>query len=227
MASWNLNGKGESIAPKASFRGGAELEFMAVAVQASAAGPGCWRDPRHPLEHCDAKPPPLSWTSSVSSSARRRDRNRIRPGRACGSMPWRMAFSTSGCRMRLGTLASRVSGAASISTSRRSAESDVFNFEVALQELQLLAQGDFLRFGAVEGGAQQFAQAADHAVGRINILVHERGDRVEAVKQEMGIQLHLERLELRLEPGVFPVRWPGVRDPGICDKNRKRRSRRP
>ena len=44
----------------------------------------------------------------------------MKPGARRGPMPWRIAFSTSGCRIMFGTSAERVLGAMSISTCKRS-----------------------------------------------------------------------------------------------------------
>src|ERR1035438_5000459 len=57
-------------------------------------------------------PWPLSLISIQSSSKTWRVEMRIHPGARRGPMPWRMAFSTSGCRIRFGTNADRAYNAA-------------------------------------------------------------------------------------------------------------------
>ena len=61
------------------------------------------------------------------------------PGAARGAMPWRMAFSTSGCRMRLGTSASRRAGAMSRLTAAGPG-SGLLDREVAADEVELLLE---------------------------------------------------------------------------------------
>src|SRR2546421_10688181 len=61
---------------------------------------------------------PLSWIVRRSKASACRATIRTRPGPVCGSMPWRMAVSTSGCRIKAGTSPSRA--VASISFSMRS-----------------------------------------------------------------------------------------------------------
>ena len=67
-----------------------------------------------------ASPLPRRWTA-------------IQPGRECGAMPWRMAFSTSGWRSRCGTWASSVSGSMCMSRVSAIAEPGLFDVEVLLE----------------------------------------------------------------------------------------------
>src|SRR5690606_5001493 len=76
-------------------------------------------------------------------------------------------------------------------------ESGLFDLQVLGQEIQLFLQRDFLDADHPEGDAEQVAEAGDHGVGRLDIAVHERRDRVERIEEEVRLQLPLERLEPR------------------------------
>src|SRR5262249_57602696 len=45
--------------------------------------------------------------------------------------------------------------------------------------------------------AQKIAEARDHSVGGLHITIHERGDGVQRVEEEVRLELHLEHFELR------------------------------
>src|SRR5262249_41674287 len=78
-------------------------------------------------------------------------------------------------------------------------EARLFDVEVLLQELGLFLQRHLRLAAAIERDAEQIAQPADHSVGGIRIAVHERGNGVQRVEQEVRVQLRLERLEARLD----------------------------
>src|SRR6266480_2528398 len=65
-------------------------------------------------------PGPSSRTTSCSWSSTRRAPTIRYPAERCGAIPWRIAFSTSGWRIKCGTLASSTSGSALMATLRRS-----------------------------------------------------------------------------------------------------------
>jgi hypothetical protein len=113
-------------------------------------------------------------------------------------MPWRIAFSTSGCSSRLGTRASQRLLRHVDVHAQAVREAHLLDRQVALQELQLLPQRDLGLLAAQQRHAQQVAQARQHAVGRVRVLVDQRRDRVERVEQEMGLQLHRQRQQARL-----------------------------
>ena len=85
-------------------------------------------------------------------------------------------------------------------------EARLFDVEVLLQEVALFLQRDDGLAAAIEGDAQQIAQAADHAIGRLGIAVHERRDRVQRVEEEVRVQLRLQRLQPRLDDLRFELR---------------------
>ena len=55
-------------------------------------------------------------------------------------------------------------------------ESLLFDFQVALEKGQFIAQRDFLGVGTFQSGPQHVAQPHDHPVGGFHVFVHERGD---------------------------------------------------
>src|SRR5207237_2414720 len=59
---------------------------------------------------------------------------------------------------------------------------------------------------SIEREAQKIAQARDHAVGGARVAVDQSGDRVERVEEEVRVQLHLERLQLRAAQLRFKLR---------------------
>src|SRR5207302_7673442 len=52
--------------------------------------------------------------------------------------------------------------------------------------------------GQVEAAAQELAQAGQHAVGQLDVPVHQGGDGLQGVEQEVRVQLGLEHLQLGL-----------------------------
>ena len=147
------------------------------------------------------------------------------PGRARGAMPWRTAFSTSGCSSRCGTRASSVSGSTSIETLRRSRKRvcSIARYDCRISSSCLTLTSCALR---PETHAQQLAEAVDHQVRRLDVASHQAGDGVQRVEQEVRLQLPLQRLELRLRQtrlqpfGVERAfaRFAPVRD-GVAEAN--------
>ena len=78
-----------------------------------------------------------------------------------------------------------------------------------LEELELLAQRHFLRARCCERQAQEVAQPGHHPVGRLDVAVEQRGDRVQRVEEEVRLQLDLERLQLG--PGELGLQLQGRR----------------
>jgi hypothetical protein len=68
----------------------------------------------------------------------------------------------------------------------------LFNPQVALNEIQFLPDGAFLEITVFQAEAQEVAEFADHPVGGFDIYVHEGGNRVEGVEQEMRLELDFE-----------------------------------
>ena len=130
-----------------------------------------------------------------------------RPARWSRAIPCRIAFSTRGCRSRFGTRASRTSVPDPEARGEAVLEARLLDREVALQELQLLAQRDVRPPRVLQRDPQEVRELQDHALGRVRLRLQERRDRVQRVEQEVRLELHLQRAELGLrELGLEPGR---------------------
>src|SRR5207253_2085372 len=76
------------------------------------------------------------------------------------------------------------------------AKAGLLNLKITRQKVQFLTQGDFLRARVLQCSPQQIAQTAQDSVSGFDILMHESGNAVQSIKQEVRVQLHLQRLEL-------------------------------
>src|SRR5262249_15368817 len=76
------------------------------------------------------------------------------------------------------------------------AKSSLFNLQLAVEKFQLLSKRRFLRAGIFQRQSQQIAQQGDHPLGRFDVAAHQRRDGVQRVEEEVGAQLHFERLQL-------------------------------
>src|SRR5215510_9917180 len=88
------------------------------------------------------------------------------------------------------------------------AESRLFNLQVAFEKFQLLPQRSHLRSDVLQSQSQQVAQPRDHPLGGFHVAAHQRRDGVQRVEEEMWMQLHFQRLQLRrlqFVRAVFPI----------------------
>jgi hypothetical protein len=76
-------------------------------------------------------------------SSRRAETRTVPPSMRC-AMPWRTAFSISGCSRSGGTLRLSVSSSTSVSTRRPGAEAHLLDGEERFGEIELLAERDLL-----------------------------------------------------------------------------------
>src|SRR5581483_4690242 len=76
-------------------------------------------------------------------------------------------------------------------------KADLLDLQVAPHILQLLGQRHFLFELAIEREAEKLAEARQHRVRRLDIAVHQRGDRIERIEEEVRLELHPQRLQLR------------------------------
>jgi hypothetical protein len=104
-------------------------------------------------------------------------------------------------------------------------ESDLLDFQIHPEKVDLLPQRDYLMARVVQRETQQPAQAGDHQVGRIRLGVNQLGHGVQGIEEEMRLQLHLEHLEVSTRqpslqlggvqlPGAIQVGRPAERDDG-------------
>src|SRR5579864_3431691 len=74
-------------------------------------------------------------------------------------------------------------------------ESDFFDFKVTVHALEFAAESSDLGVCGLEANAQQVAETAHHSVGSAHIGEHKGGNRMHRVKEEVGLQLALQRLQ--------------------------------
>ena len=72
-------------------------------------------------------------------------------------------------------------------------EADDFNVEIVVDEFHFFTQRH-KSIAAVEQAAQNVGQLDDQFTGRIGIEAHQRGDRIQRIKEEVRIDLVLQRL---------------------------------
>jgi hypothetical protein len=88
------------------------------------------------------------------------------------------------------------------------AEPDALDLQVAPHQRNLICQRDLGVLGMLERLAQETAQVLDHSLSGDRIVIDERGDGVEAVEEEVRIQLHAQHLQLRSRRLVAQQRLP-------------------
>ena len=190
----------DSPAPDGGTRTGSRRRRDAAAAPASSRR-------RCPSAAPSARPPTVRRRrralpcSSLSPS--RRAEMSMWPGPDFFATPCLIAFSTSGCRIRFGTSVSSVSGCTSKRTTRRSAKRVCSICKILCEEVELRLERDLLLPDVLERQAQEVAQPHQRPIGRLDVAMHQRRDRVQRVEEEVRVQLLLQRLELRLdEPGL-------------------------
>ena len=75
---------------------------------------------------------------------------------------------------------------------------DLFDGRVVDDEVDFLPEGHFMRADVVEHQTQQIAEPIEHQLGRLDILAHHRGDRMQGVEEEMRLQLGLHQQQFGL-----------------------------
>ena len=80
------------------------------------------------------------------------------------------------------------------------------DLEVLPQEVELGGECDFLLPEAFERQPQQVAQTHQRAIGRLDVAMHQGGNGMQGVEEKMGMELLLERLELRLHQPRLELR---------------------
>ena len=83
------------------------------------------------------------------------------------------------------------------STFKPLAEADALDGEIAARQSQFLAERDALAIAQAQACAQKIREANAHFARANPILRGERGDGVQAVKEEVRVQLKFQRLQLR------------------------------
>ena len=143
-------------------------------------------------------PGPLSRTFSSRASPTRRDVTSITPPSLRAAIAWRTLFSTSGCSSRFGTRASSVSGSKSYRTREPSPKR-------ACSISRYLARNSRSSLSGTSCALRRSSAIRSRSLSRTSIrsaashvAVHQRGDAVQRVEQEVRVELALQRLQLRL-----------------------------
>src|SRR5215470_13927724 len=87
------------------------------------------------------------------------------------------------------------------------AKARLLNFEVAIDEVHLFTQRHLLLFGLAKRKPQQIAQRHERSLGKPWVAAKQSGNRVQAVKKKMRMQLCTQRAQ----PGVGKVRFQNER----------------
>ena len=150
------------------------------------------------------------FSTTIDSVAVPRDAAmRIVPPSSTCAMPCVTAFSTIGCSRSGGT---RQPSAPSdtISTWSRLAEAHLLDFEEPPGQRQLPADRDAIARAEREAVAKEVGEQQAHPAGRRRIQRRQRADRVQAVEQEVRVDLRAQRSQLRftrqhlhLQPPAF------------------------
>src|SRR5262245_41302569 len=78
-------------------------------------------------------------------------------------------------------------------------ESDLFQFQVTPNEIQLGGQGGFLEVLALQEQPEQLAELPKHSVRGLWLVVDLGCDPIERVKEKMRVQLRFKRVQARLD----------------------------
>ena len=117
------------------------------------------------------------------------------PPSARFAIPCRSAFSTSGWSRNSGTAASRSDVIDVEAHLEPIGKPNLLDREIPLEEAQLVGERHLVRLIAPQHLPQHIAQERSSmrpAVGGV-LIANEHGDRVQAVEQEMRVQLHPQR----------------------------------
>src|SRR6185503_14084104 len=83
----------------------------------------------------------------------------------------------------------------------------LLNSEIQLNEVQLLPQFNFLPRRMLERVTQQIAESDEHIdCCLVLVVTNETGDAVQGVEEKVRMQLHAQRIELRLRELCFKTR---------------------
>ena len=113
-----------------------------------------------------------------------------------GSIPWRMAFSTKGCRRSAGQAVHDLRGD-DLFEAQAVAQTSLLDFNIAREKLQIFAKGDLRMHGVVQRQTQQFTEGGKSLLRGPRVAPQQSGNGVERVEQKMRMQLRLERVQPR------------------------------
>src|SRR5688572_29467881 len=163
-------------------------------------------------------PIPSSSTSMMARPAWRELRMVIEPGPTFRDSPCLIEFSTSGCRIMLGTRMPNVSGPMSFFTRRfgpkritsMSRYSSIDSSSAQRHKLLVTAQQ----------ATEQRRELDDQRAGGVGLRADQRGDRRQRVEQEVRVNLTLERLDLRRQEQLLLLLQPMLDAGAVPDLDR-------
>ena len=126
-------------------------------------------------------------------------------------MPWVTAFSTSGWSSRGGTAQARAASSRRVSKVRREPNRTFSMARRLLGERQLLAERDAVARAHGEAAPQEVGEHDAGAARRLGLAPDERDDRVQAVEEEVGVELGAQRLQLGLARRDLELEALGLR----------------
>ena len=126
---------------------------------------------------------------------------RISPPSSIWAIPWVTAFSTSGWRRSGGTGHARAASSATTAWESRSPKRTFSIDEELLGEVQLLGEGDRLARAHGEAPAQEVGEAHAELPRLLGPRRDEGVDRVQAVEEEVRVDLRAQGPQLRLARG--------------------------
>ena len=138
---------------------------------------------------------PLTVLSMMISARPRRARVRTRtvPPPSAGSMPWRTAFSSSGCSTNGGSARCSAAGSSCQSRLQPLAEAQLLDGQVAPRQFDLAGQRDGATAAAVgQRHAEQFGQVFEHGFGARRVGAHQRDRGIERVEQKVRPDARLQ-----------------------------------
>src|SRR4029450_12149113 len=95
-----------------------------------------------------------------------------------------------------------------LSNAQPFAKAGLLDFQVKIEELHLATQRDLVLLGSVKVHAKKIAERANHLLRGDRLSSHQRDDGVKRVKKEVGLELRLERLQIRLRKARFQFQGP-------------------
>src|ERR1700683_856570 len=84
-----------------------------------------------------------------------------------------------------------------------SKEALLHDVRVQTQQIQFLLQWNGTRLSGAKTRSQEIAEPRQDTISAHNVDLHERGDRVECIEQEMRPELRLKLGELRLHQSLL------------------------
>ena len=121
----------------------------------------------------------------------------------------------------LGTTMSRVSGFDLFADLQLVApESHHFNVQIIVDKVQFLLEGHEVTLG-FQPAAKNVRELQQHGARRVRVKANQRGNRVQSIKEKVGIDLADQRVHARLEQRFFLFHQLALNARGVPDAHRQ------